>query len=498
MLSLMDDARKRLPLSVRMQYGRLRRKAIPYLLWTHEEFQRYYRWLQETQWWSREELEQLQVEQLQSLIRHAYDNVPYYRRIFEERHLKPQDIAAVHDLCKLPVLTKEDVRKNAEDLIARNIDRSRLFYAATSGFSGEPLAFYRDKYTAGPRETAFRLRQWNWAGYRFGDSFVTLRGNLVTRLEKTGKRSCWDYNTHENELVLSSLDMSDDNMHLYIDLLRKFKPKFLNAYPSSLEILVRFMRRNGIRDIKVSAIFCESETLYPWQRELIESQFSCKIFAGYGLSERTVDATECEAHAGYHIGMEYGVLELLDASREPVTAPGVVGTVVGTGFDTYCMPLIRYATDDLATRAVGCCNCGRQSPRIKDFKGRMREFIVSKDGDLIPFGPVYAAYHGPILAKIRELQYYQEQEGRLVVRIAKVSSYSEDEIRKEFAEELRKRLDEQRFDIEIVFVDQVIRGGRGKLGYLLQRLPIILNDLDHIDDSALSQLTEDHQVENAR
>ncbi len=388
-LSALSSFRKQLPLPVRMGYGWLKRKFVSHPVWDSEEFKRYYQWLQETQWWSRDQLEALQLEQLRALVQHAYENVPYYRRVFDERRLKPTDISTLNDLQRLPILTKEDVRNNFEDLIARNIDRARLRYHTTGGSTGRPLALYCDKYTRDPHELAFILRQWGWAGYRFGDELVTLRDNTITGSERNGKRAWWDYITDNNELVLSSTDMSEENMYKYVEKIRKFRAKFINAFPSSLEILARFMRRNGVGGISAAAIFCESETLYPWQRELIESQFGCRILAGYGMTERVADAVECEQHEGYHVNMEYGILELLGKDGEPITQAGTLGRVVGTGFDTYCMPLIRYLVDDLAVYASGKCSCKRQSVLIQDFKGRIREFIVSKTGKLVPLNALY-------------------------------------------------------------------------------------------------------------
>jgi len=477
LLSSLSSFRKQLPLPVRRGYGWLKRRFVPHPIWDNAEFKRYYQWLQETQWWSRDQLEALQLEQLQALVQHAYENVPYYRRVFDERRLKPRDISTLDDLQKLPLLTKEDVRDNSEDLIARNIDRERLDYVTTAGSTGRPLALYCDKYTRDPHELAFILRQWSWAGYRFGDRFVTLRGNLITRLQRNGANAWWDYNTDNNELVLSSLDMNEENMYKYVEKIREFKPRFINAYPSSLEILARFMTRNRISGVRVAAIFHESETLYPWQRERIESQFGCKIFAGYGMTERVADAVECEQHQGYHVSMEYGILELVDKNDEPITQAGALGKVVGTGFDTYCMPLIRYATDDLAIYAAGGCSCKRQGALIHDFKGRIRELIVSKTGQLVPLTVLFSG-HAAVWAKMRELKFFQEREGKLIVKIAKAPSFSETEIAREFLEEVHKRLDEEQFNIRIVFVDYVRRTGRGKLGLLEQRLPIEFDDLD--------------------
>jgi phenylacetate-CoA ligase len=475
-LSTLRSLRRQLPLPVRMGYGWLRRKFVPHPTWDHEYFRSRHQWLQESQWWSRDQLEEYQLDQLQALVQHAYENVPYYRRVFDERRLKPEDVRTLEDLRKIPLLTKEDVRRNSEDLIARNVDRERLRRYTTGGSTGAPLGIYHDKYTTDLRESAFVLRQWGWAGYRFGDRFVTLRDPLIG-FRRSARGFRWDYNSASNELVLSSMDMSEDNMYEYVALMRRFEPGFIYAFPSCLDMFARFMRRNGISDIKVDAIFCSSETLYPQQRKLAESQFGCKIFDYYGLTEFVVGLAECEQHEGYHANMEYGILELIDRDGEPIAEPGTLGRVVGSGFGSYCMPLLRYATNDLAAYASGQCRCGRESTLIGEIRGRLQESVVSKTGRLVPFLTVYDS-QAPVWAKFRELKVVQEKEGELVVEIARVPSFSESEIERELLQQLYERLGEQEFSIEIAFVDHVRRTQRGKLLCLEQSLPIKFEDLE--------------------
>ena len=479
MLSSLSSLWKQQSLRVRTGYGWLKRRFVPHYIWDKEYFKRLYQWLQETQWWSKDQLEEYQLEQLQALVKHAYENVPYYRHAFDERRLKPQDITSLDDLRKLPLLTKEDVRNNSEDLLSRGVDREGLRLYTTGGSTGVPLSVYHDRHTTVLRESAFILRQWNWAGYRLGDRFATLRGDLITRSDRSGARAWWDYNTDGNELVFSSGDMSEESMHQYVELLREFNPRFIYAYPSSLEILARFMKRHGVNDIGVEAIFCSSETVYGMQRELIESQFGCKILDYYGLTEYVAGAAECEQHEGYHVNMEYGILELINKDGEPVAEAGTLGRVVGTGFGNYSMPLLRYSTDDLAVYSSGRCSCKRESTLIQGFRGRVREMVVSNTGRLVPFLAIYDG-HTPVWTKIRELQFLQEREGELVVRIARAPSFSESEIARELLEELYERLDEEEFSVKVIFVDRVPRTQRGKLGFLEQKLPIEFKDLDQV------------------
>ena len=469
--SQLEVLRRHLPLEAQIGYGKLKYTLKPRPFWDSAYFKRYSAWLDNSQWWSKDELENFQLGSLQALVKHAYENVPYYRCVFDQKKLKPQDIASLDDIHKIPLLHREDISTNLEDMVARTYERSKLRITTTGGTTGKPIGVYQDKYTVDANEMVFVLRQWNWAGYELGDRIVTLRGNTILRKSARNTKAWWDYYPGHNELILSSFEMDDDHLFRYSEMIRKFQPKFIQAYPSSIEIFARFMERNSIGHPPIKAIFCESETLYPEQRKLIESQFRCKIFSGYGMTERAADAVECEQHQGYHVNMEYGILELVDKYDQPITKPGIPGRVVGTGFDTFCMPIIRFVTDDIAEYSLETCRCGRQLTLVKDFKGRLRELIFSKSGKVMPL-MTCLSLHGKSFMKISELKFVQERQGELIVQIAVATNCSEAEVKAELQHELYQKLDPDEFTIEIEVVNHVKRTERGKIGILEQKIPV--------------------------
>ncbi|MHB0858716.1 MAG: phenylacetate--CoA ligase family protein [Anaerolineae bacterium] len=471
------EFRRGLPLPVRMGYGWLKRRLLRAAVWDDPEFQKLYGWLLETQWWPRELLERLQLERLQQLIAHAYDQTSYYRHIMDAHGLKPAGFRSLADLANMPLLTKEDVRANLQSMIARDARREDLIYATTGGSTGQALGLYQYLPTRHAHEEAYRLRQWQWMGYRFGDRVVNLRATALPGRRRGSTRAWWDYSTNENTLYLSSHTMTEQNLPRYVALIRDFGPRFVHALPSSLELLARYMRSTGQKGIRVQAISCESETIYPEQRELLESQFGGRVYGGYGLTERVADAVECSSHEGYHVSMEYGILELVDRDGALITEPGLVGRVVGTGFDTHSMPLIRYATDDLASYAEHPCSCGREMVLIASFAGRLQEFVVSRRGHLIPVSTLVPASRHAVWESVRELQFVQEAPGELRLEVAKAPDRSEREVSDHLLPYLYERLGRDAFALHLVFTDQVQRTGRGKRGLMRQQLPIDLTDL---------------------
>ena len=106
------------------------------------------RQLESSQWWPRNKILELQNERLKQLIRQSYDNVPYYRRVFDERSINPSSIQSKEDLVKLPILTKELIRAYFEELKVPGFSARKLVRLATDGSTGEPMEFYRTR--AGP------------------------------------------------------------------------------------------------------------------------------------------------------------------------------------------------------------------------------------------------------------------------------------------------------------------------------------------------------------
>jgi len=427
-----------------------------------------YNFLQESQWWSREKLEEYQMQQLSRLLHHAYENVPYYRRIFDEWGIKPKDIQDFGDMRKLPFLTKDLVRENLQELVARNYPKSKLQYVTTGGSTGTPLGFYQERVISDLREWAFMLIQWERVGFKMGDRCVILRGNVVTHAYK-GK--LWEYDPINRYLILSSYHMNDVTLPEYVTRIRQFKPDFIQAYPSAITILAMYMKANNIEPFKtVKAILCGSENLYQWQRELLEEVFQCRVYSWYGQTEKVALAGECEKSSFYHIFPEYGFVEIIGKDGQPA-ANGELGEIVATGFNNYACPLIRYRTGDLAVVAADTCRCGRNYPLIERVEGRVQEFLVAKDGSLVPLAPALFSIHDAKWSMVKKVQFVQEEIGKVTIRVVKDRASAESDVKSYLLGVLSKRL-EGRCELSIEFVEDIPLTQSGKHRYLEQHLPI--------------------------
>jgi phenylacetate-CoA ligase len=446
--------------------------AIPPRLRYGKAFWETYDFLKESQWWSRQKLAEYQLQQLSRLLNHAYDNVPYYRRVFDERGLKPKDIQDFDDLRRLPYLTKEIIQDNLPDLVARNYPKSKLRYATTGGSTGIPLGFYIERGVSEAREQAFITTLWNRVGFSIGDRCAILRGNVV---RSASKGKFWEYNPTDKNLVLSSYHITDETLPNYVEKIREFKPDFIQAYPSMITILARFMKENNIAPFPtVKAILCGSESLYPWQRHLLEAAFRCRAYSWYGHSEQAALAGQCEKSNYYHIQSEYGIVELIDEKGNPVTSENEMGEIVATGLNNFACPLIRYRTMDLAVPSNAGCECGRNYPLLKDIEGRLQDLIVTRDKRPVTLTALIFAQHFEAFSKVKQMQLFQQKEGELVVKIVRTPKYSkkdEQEIRLKMQRAVGNGL-----DIGFNYVDHIPLTPGGKHRFLIQELPVKFGD----------------------
>ena len=446
--------------------------AYPYPERYGEVFRKQYSFLRESQWWDEKRLSKYQLAQLRTLIRHAYANVPYYKQLLDASKMTPDAIRDVEDLRLLPCLTKEDVRHNFQSMLARNVATSSLSLMWTGGTSEPPLRFYADESVFNPSELAFIVSLWNRVGYRFEDKCAMVRGNVP-------RNSIIAYDYPDRQLRLSSLAMSSENMQMYIAIIREFQPKFIYGVPSSLSLLARLMKERGIPPFPtVRALLVCSETIYGFQRRLLEEVFNCRVFSWYGHNERTVLGGECEYNNAYHLFPEYGVTELLGRDGEPITQEGESGEIVGTGFLNWAMPFIRYRTGDIGTYTSERCRCGRNYHLLKAVQGREQEYVVTNEGSLIPFSSLAAAYEfdvGWTNKMIEQIQFLQDKKGEIVIRVVKNPHHYDSEVTKYLLDWSQTRFGKS-FTGSVNIVKEIPRTAAGKYRYFIQNLPIHLSE----------------------
>jgi phenylacetate-CoA ligase len=421
--------------------------------------------IRESQHWTRERLDAEQAAQLRAVVMHAVSNSPYHRQAFASAGVDPGSIRAPGDLARLPLLTRDDVRDHQSALLAADVPARARKYVTTGGTSGKPLGFYIDKDSSAI-DWAYMLEQWRCAGYRDGDLRLTLRGRVVVR--KEGDRP-WLREPLLRELVCSSYHLDERSLDQYAELIERYRPRFLHAYPSTAYVLAQHLRRRGVTRLPFRAALLGSENLLPAQRTLIEDVLGCRVYSWYGHSEKCILAGECEHSSDYHVFPQYGVVEIVDAAGTPITEPAVPGRLVGTSLISRTMPLIRYLTDDVAQWAPDePCACGRPYRRMQNVVGRWDgEVLIGRSG--APFSIAALNLHTDVFRTIRQFQFYQDAPGVAVLRVVPAHDYG-DTAERELLAQFRHKIGHD-IDLSVERVSAVAQSQRGKFRFIDQRIP---------------------------
>ena len=428
--------------------------------------QKYLKWLNKTQWWKPEQLEELQNKKLRALIKHAYEKVPYYHRIFKERGLTSNDIKTVEDLQKLPILTKDEIRKNFAELMAKDFENWKPIQNATSGSTGEPLRYYITKNNLSIG-WASGFRAWSWAGYKLGDKRVTLAGSSLLPSHMSFKKR-FRYLLERN-LPLSSLNMTEDVMEEYAQKIIKFKPKYIRGYPSALSILAKFLTENGIHDIQPVAVFTTAETLLPYQRKIIEDVFGCDVLDGYGCRDGGANAMECPEHSGCHIASEQVVMEFVKGGEK--VSSGEMGEIIATDLHNYAMPFIRYAAGDVGIPTDEVCSCGRGLPLLKSIEGRVLDIISLENGTMLsglPLTDEFEYIEKEKSGTFKQYQIVQESKNKLLIKIVKGDGYTQEDTRR-ILKGIKKHVGGS-MDIKVEFVNNIPATKTGKRLFVVSKI----------------------------
>jgi len=424
--------------------------------------------LSKTQWLPRQEINRLQIKNLHILLKHAYETVPYYRKLFRERNLSPSDIKNIDDLVKIPPLTKADIRNNFEDLISRGFQKSHLILGRSGG-TGDQITFYTTKEDLSWTFAA-EYRAYGWAGYRLGDRCFLLWGSII------------DETSHNNivrrftsilnrKLVLNTYNFSHEAINKSAYLLNKFRPKIIRGYASSVYMLARYLLENHVDYVQPRAVITSAETLLDYMRKTIEEAFGCSTFDFYGSREIGSLAAECEEHSGYHISAENVVLEFI-RENEHVSA-GETGVIFVTNLRNFGMPLIRYNIGDVGRPSDEVCGCGRGLPLMSSIEGRISQFMAVYDKRLGHVVPISTAGPGVFSIALLQIpleryQIIQESLEKVVIKAVKGKGYSQahtDFILKH----LRKYLGDD-ITIEIEFVDLLPPLPSGKRSVFISKI----------------------------
>lgn len=389
------------------------------------------RFLSSSEWFSEKELYELQSKKLQLLIEHCYNNVPYYRRVFDKLGITPDDIRSRDDLAKLPILTKQIIKDNFNDLVSSDIDSRNAIEGSTGGSTGTPMRFKED-VNSWNNLRALNVRGWSWAGFHLGDKMFTLAGNSLVK-KNTGGRKWIEKGLYDRVIMRNEkhdcTDITPQALQGYYHSLMKCRPSAIRGYASSLYFFSRYIEQNNLPVCPIKAIFTTGEKLHPKYRYKIQQVFHAPVFDGYGASDGGISAHECYMHEGLHIEEEQCIVEIVNNEGKPVP-DGEIGHVISTDLNNFVFPFIRYKVGDLAYIKSTLCSCGRKHRLLGEVIGREGRAVYNKQGR--PFSSIvldnmmfkdldiHTEECQRLYEKMEQFQIRQDKDGDLTILIKPV------------------------------------------------------------------------------
>lgn len=401
-----------------------------------------------------EQLAELQLERLKALVAHSYENVPYYRALFDEHGARPDDIRSLHDYARLPLLDKATVRERWSEIVASNYPREEMREVWTSGSTGTPVKLFHDRryFDCG---WAALLRNIEWTGHRRGE-----RQYWLTR-EDTGG---WQRELRlaiERKWIAGVVVQTPETIAKWAAELQRVKPVLIYSTPSSrLSELSDYLIAHDIRIEGLRAVMTSSETLLAPTRKLIERAFGAKVFDQYGANECLSIASECRA-GNMHVNSHINLVEYL-----PVDGAAGTYEMIITPLMNYGMPFLRYRLGDLGAPVYGTCSCGRTLPLMKMMDGRTASTVTLSDGTVLtPFSLEELLHEVPGVVRFQFRQIEPDVFDLLVVKESRAGTQVEESLAN--AEDSFERHNGLRVAFNVHFVDDIPLTAAGKHLYVV-------------------------------
>ena len=337
-------------------------------------------WEPDKECMAREDLEQLQLERLQSTLYRVGTHVPFYKKKFDELKFNYDDVRSLDDLRRLPFTIKQDLRDNYPYGLFAVPLRDVVRVHSSSGTSGQATVV---GYTRNDIKTWSNLvaRVITAAGVTKNDVIQIAFGYGLF----TG-----GFGLHYGaELVGTSvIPISSGNTKRQIQIMKDFKTTALVCTPSYALVMADTMMEMGINPNGLSLRY----GLFggePWSeamRQEIHQKLGIIATDNYGLSEVMGPGVsgECLECNGLHINEDHFLLEILDPNTLEPVPEGEVGELVITTLTKEAFPMIRYRTRDLTRFIPGPCACGRTMRRMQRVMGRSDDMLIIKGVNVFP------------------------------------------------------------------------------------------------------------------
>lgn len=367
-----------------------------------------------------QDIEKLQAERLGRLLAHARDHIPFY-----QKRVQAKGSLALRDF---PVLSKNDIRENFQDLMSDEIrqeyasGKNRKFYSwmqvQTGGSTGVPTTVIHDREFRDLNRAA-RLYTQYLCGFPIGKPYFKLWGSMREISDSRESLQQRVASRLAGEAILNAFRMDDPEIEAYLHSINNSRIEHLMAYSDAAYRFAEYIlaSRRSVRSLK-SVMACAGTLTEPMRKSISEAFGGARVHNMYGSRDCGAMACEC-ASGSFHIFDNKVILEAVDRDEEPVNQ-GEPGRILVTLLGNYGFPLIRYEIGDAGAFSDKTCSCGLQTRILDRVEGRNIEFLVTAAGGYV--SPIYFRHligvvHNP--GAIRRFQIVQHARDRVVLSLEK-------------------------------------------------------------------------------
>lgn len=394
----------------------------------------------------------------QQRMKEFYKYIKNKSNFHSKRLMKFNNEIDIDNLEHYPVLEKEDIRNNIDEIITG--DPNDLLKSGTGGSTGKSLKFYTSKYDMS-RKIAYLDYFKEQHGVYKGMKRVSIGGRKIIPNHQK-KKIFWRYNEPLNQLLFSAYHANGENLKYYVQKLNDFKPETLDGFPTVLHRISKYILENNIKlTFTPIAIFPTAEALTDEMKKDIEKAFNCPVRNQYASSEGSPFITE-NTDGELELGPMSGYFEL-----EKVE--GKIYELIVTGFYTTTTPLFRYRIGDSVELYEDLPeNYTQQDIKIKRIIGRNNDFLYSSEKGMITNVHLSTAIRS-LGTDVKESQFIQNEKDRIIVNLVIDDSANKEIIIDKLTKELKVRFgNSTQFDIN--FVDSIALTKGGKKRFTINNL----------------------------
>jgi phenylacetate-CoA ligase len=415
--------------------------------------------------WKRDKLLSFQNRRIAEIVKYAYENSRFYRKKFMAAGIYPDQIKTAADLNRVPVVSKQELKANIDDVIPRKYDRSRLLVQRTSGSTGQPLHVY---LTGAENEyrKAKHLRAQMALGQKPWDKWAVVTSPLHFAETSRLQRQLRLFGTFPISVF--------DDIETQVSKLESYRPDVIDGYSNSILLLAKELKKRGLGSVAPKFLVSGAELLDHPSREFVENVFGVPFYDQYACVEVERMAWQCRQKDDYHIDADSIVLQFLDKNGDEAAA-GEEGEIICTSLFNYSMPIIRYALEDIGVPSEKAeCECGRSFPMMKVMEGRKTSLLVFPSGRVFaPFAFMLAVWTFKGYDSIDMFRIIQRRKDLIVFRLKiKDSAVDHGLTETELVTHVRNVLgiteDEIKFEVE--FVEDIPLDKSGKFRIVISEL----------------------------